>query len=67
MEDLIFKIINSKNEFSDADIHMLLVLCKKLFERNEEISLELGTALEKIDRLTERIEFYRNATMRGVQ
>ena len=67
MEHLVFKILKAKEAFTTEDFHMLIVLCEKLFKRNEDISLELGKSLENIDRLTKRVDFYRNATMRGVK
>ena len=57
----------TKTEFTAEDLHMLIVLCQRLFKRNQEIALELGKALENIDSLDRRLEFYRNTTMRTVK
>ena len=66
MDQIVFKIMKSKEVFTNEDIHMLIVLCERLFKRNEEMSLELGKSLENIDSLTRRVDFYRNVTIKGV-
>ena len=67
MEDVVFKILKTKKDFTDQDIQMLIILCEKLFKRNEEISIELGKAFEQVDRLTKRLGFYRNVTMKEIK
>lgn len=66
MEDLVFEALKAKKEYTAQDIHMLIVLCERLFKRNDEISLDFGKSLEQLDRLNKRIDFYRNVTMRGL-
>ena len=66
MEDAVFKVLRAKKDYSAQDIHMLIVLCERLFKRNDELSLDLGKSLEQLDRLNKRVDFYRNVTMRGL-
>lgn len=65
MEETVFKALKQKTYYSPEDIHSLLILCDRLFKRNEEIAYNLEKALAKIDAMGNRLEFYRSTTMKA--
>ena len=67
MEEDIFKELRSKSFFTPQDINFLLITCDRMFERNKDISEQLKAALERLDILHRRLEFYRNTTFKELK
>jgi hypothetical protein len=66
MEEIVFKALKEKSHLNPEDIQSLLILCDRLFKRNEEISYNLKKALAKIDAMGNRLDFYRSMTIKEI-
>jgi len=64
MEEEEFKILRSKKFLTPHDVLALILICDRLIERNRLISAELRAALENVENVNNRLQFYRAVTMR---
>ena len=52
-----------ENKLTNADISNLIFYCEVLLIRNNEIGMQLREALNNVEKLKQRVDFYRSITL----